>query len=71
MLMRETVTTTYVCPSCGKRLVNDNGAWRCTEHGAFFAYGPQLLVRAPEPEQRSQSPALPWELAESDGEDKR
>lgn len=71
MLMREKATTTYVCPSCGKTLVEDHGALRCNEHGTFFAYGPQLLVRAPEPEQPSQSPALPWEFEELGDEDAR
>ena len=69
MLMQEQITTTYVCPSCGKRLVNDHGTLRCSEHGAFFAYGPQLLVRAPEPEQRFQNPTLPWEFEELGAED--
>ncbi len=71
MLMREKVTTTYTCPSCGTKLVEDHGALHCNEHGTFFAYGPQLLVRAPEPEQRSQNPTLPWEFEELNGEDER
>jgi hypothetical protein len=37
----------------------------------FFAYGPQLLVRAPQPEDRAQKPALPWELEELHDADER
>lgn len=71
MLMRQKVNTTYRCPNCGKKLIEDHSALRCNEHGMFFAYGPQLLVRAPQPEDRAQKPALPWELEELDDADER
>ena len=44
----------HVCPTCGAKLVKDGNLLVCADHGAFFAYSPHLLVRAP-----GNSPALP------------
>ncbi|GAB4210490.1 MAG: hypothetical protein OHK0022_43570 [Roseiflexaceae bacterium] len=61
MFRREQVQATMVCPTCGTTLTREQGLLWCEEHGAFFAYGPQLLVRAPRQPARPQSPELPWE----------
>lgn len=67
MFVSETTTTTFVCPNCGNRLLSgNNGALRCDEHGLFFAYGPQLLVRAPQPEERLADRSMPWEREQID-----
>lgn len=62
MTQREVVegNEVYECPSCGKRLTKDGEVWTCVQHGAFFAYSPQLLVRAPEETERVQTP-MPWD----------
>lgn len=48
MLLREVTVSTHLCPRCGGKLVGDNNKLFCKEHGAFFLYGPHLLVRAPQ-----------------------
>jgi hypothetical protein len=60
MFQRE-LTETYTCPTCGGKLKTDNGELRCDEHGLFFAYSPQLIVRAPEKSEQLPRVALPWE----------
>jgi hypothetical protein len=49
------------CPDCGLKLSPDRDLLICEEHGAFFAYGPQLLVRAPRPATKPTDVPLPWE----------
>lgn len=72
MFVRETTTTVYTCPSCGMELMtSDNGALRCGEHGMFFAYGPQLLVRAPQQDERFSDQPMPWEREHIDSADGR
>lgn len=62
MLQRETRSTTHTCPHCGARLASDRNLFRCKEHGQFFAYGPQLLVRAPRQANNTHAESLlPWE----------
>ena len=64
MFRREQVPVGFVCPTCGAKLTREGNLLRCAEHGVFFAYGPQLLVRAarqPEPHPASD---LPWEKVE-------
>ena len=61
MFEHETRAETHVCPDCGERLAQERDLLLCKEHGAFFAYGPQLLVRAPRSVGKSSEPALPWE----------
>ncbi|HEU4321755.1 MAG TPA: hypothetical protein VFS21_01270 [Roseiflexaceae bacterium] len=61
MFRREHVQATMVCPTCGTTLTHEQGMLWCAEHGAFFAYGPQLLVRAPRQPARPQSHEMPWE----------
>lgn len=61
MLGRDTSTITRTCPDCGGKLVKDRELFRCEEHGAFFPYGPQLLVRAPRPVARLSETLMPWE----------
>jgi uncharacterized Zn finger protein (UPF0148 family) len=53
--------TLYSCPRCGAALARDNGVLRCEAHGAFFTYGPQLLVRVPHSNGKLSDTALPWE----------
>ena len=51
------------CPDCGIKLSAERDLLICEEHGAFFAYGPQLLVRAPRPATKIAEVSLPWESA--------
>lgn len=62
MFQRENHNKSYACPDCGEKLLNDRDLYVCKEHGAFFAYGPQLLVRAARGEAKSEV-LLPWENA--------
>jgi hypothetical protein len=66
MVQREFSTTEYECPVCNKKLIKDDTMLRCEMHGAFFAYGPHLLVRVPEKNANHSSPLLPWERREHD-----
>jgi hypothetical protein len=60
--MTQVDTTTHVCPICGRELSDERGALHCEEHGDFFSYGPQLLVRCVSEEYTSPIPRLmPWE----------
>ena len=61
MFERETQSESHICPDCGAKLSQERDLLLCKEHGAFFAYGPQLLVRAPRPAAKSAEPALPWD----------
>ena len=61
MFEREAQAATPLCPDCGAKLSQERDLLLCQEHGAFFAYGPQLLVRAPRPATKSPEPSLPWE----------
>jgi len=65
MFQRESDIRAYTCPDCGSKLVKERDLLRCQSHGAFFAYGPQLLVRAPC--ENGTSPeevvVLPWEVS--------
>ncbi len=54
------------CPSCGRELRPDHDELRCEEHGSFFAYGPQLLVRSARDGERVAKPAMPWEKVRSE-----
>lgn len=55
-------TQVHACPMCGTLLVRDGDLLTCSQHGAFFAYGPQLVVRAPAQHVRLQNAPLPWEM---------
>lgn len=61
MFKRELQAEQQVCPDCGAKLVQERDFFLCKDHGAFFAYGPQLLVRAPRTATKSAEEALPWE----------
>jgi len=61
MFQRETQIKGYTCPDCGEKLSVDRDLYLCKEHGAFFAYGPQLLVRSPRAEAKPGEVLLPWE----------
>jgi len=50
-----------VCPDCGGKLSPERDLLICNEHGAFFTYGPQLLVRAPRSASKPSEPSMPWE----------
>jgi uncharacterized Zn finger protein (UPF0148 family) len=61
MFKQETIETPN-CPNCGTELLEDQGELRCDEHGAFFAYGPNLLVRSAATEQDNHpNVQMPWE----------
>jgi hypothetical protein len=50
------------CPECGKELCEQNDTLHCDEHGDFFSYGPQLLVRCASETLIPAIPMLmPWE----------
>lgn len=61
MFQRETRVENHKCPECGAKLVNERDMLLCKEHGAFFAYGPQLLVRVARPAAKGADSLLPWE----------
>jgi len=61
MVQREIDDRSYTCPDCGARLSKERDLLRCESHGAFFAYGPQLLVRAPRENGAHHSALMPWE----------
>ena len=62
MFQRESDVRAYTCPDCGSTLVKDRDLLRCASHGMFFAYGPQLLVRAPHKNGEHAEVVLPWEI---------
>jgi hypothetical protein len=61
MFQRESRVENYKCPDCGGKLVSERDLLLCKEHGAFFAYGPQLLVRVAQPSGKAADSLLPWE----------
>ena len=62
MFQREK-TGPYMCPNCGRELRKERGELRCADHGVFFAYGPNLIVRAAARTERDTKVQLPWEKA--------
>jgi hypothetical protein len=63
MFQRQKQKEALVCPDCRGKLSPERDLLICNEHGAFFAYGPQLLVRAPRPATKPAEPSMPWESA--------
>jgi hypothetical protein len=61
MFQRETNTRAYTCPGCGGKLARQRDLLYCENHGAFFAYGPQLLVRALRENGKHYETLMPWE----------
>ncbi len=51
---------TSTCPTCGASLTRNGKAFTCKQHGDFFRYGANLLVRVPRPAV-SLSVLPPWE----------
>lgn len=52
----------YACPTCGNQLEIDGTAYRCEEHGLWYAYGANLLVHAPSDEHKGRDRfTMPWE----------
>ncbi len=62
MFKQEKNTSAYTCPECGVKLTKSQDLLCCQEHGSFFTYGPQLLVRAPHQNGKSNDVVLPWEM---------
>jgi hypothetical protein len=62
MFQREIRAKSQTCPDCGEKLSVERDLFLCKDHGAFFAYGPQLLVRAPHQAAKPSDAPLPWEL---------
>lgn len=62
MFQQEKNNGAYTCPECGVKLTKTRDLLSCQEHGLFFAYGPQLLVRAPLQDGKSNEVVLPWEM---------
>lgn len=61
MFQHQIKAASHMCPDCGSRLSSERDLLRCETHGAFFVYGSQLLVRAPEQERQLPDTLLPWE----------
>ena len=62
--MESNTMKVYACPTCGCQLASDGSAYRCEEHGLWFAYGGSLLVHAPSEEHRMRDRfTMPWEGA--------
>ena len=61
MFKRETRVESLTCPECGAELSQDRDLLHCKEHGAFFIYGPQLLVRTPSTSAKAADAPMPWE----------
>ena len=61
MVQREIDDRSYTCPDCGARLSKERDLLRCESHGAFFAYGPQLLVRVLRENGKHYETLMPWE----------
>ena len=61
MFKREVHTEALTCPECGAKLTQERDQYLCSEHGAFFRYGAQLLVRVPNSNGKSGEAPLPWE----------
>ena len=61
MFQRETDTRAYTCPDCGSKLARQRDLLHCENHGTFFAYGPQFLVRAPRENGKHYETLMPWE----------
>jgi hypothetical protein len=53
----------HTCPNCGNELKSERGELRCSQHGVFFAYGPNLVVRAPQQSEGDAKATMPWEAA--------
>lgn len=49
-----------LCPSCGEELAAEGDLLRCERHGAFFSYGPRLLVRVSQ-QQAEAAELMPWQ----------
>ena len=50
------------CPVCDQVLSDGDGFFTCDEHGKWYSYSADLLVRAPEPEAPAAVRVLmPWE----------
>jgi hypothetical protein len=63
MFQRQIQHEVLVCPDCSGKLLPERELLICHQHGAFFLYGPQLLVRAPQPATKPAEPSMPWESA--------
>lgn len=61
MFKREKLVESPTCPECGAELSQDRDLLQCKEHGAFFMYGPQLIVRTPNTNTKPADAPLPWE----------
>lgn len=52
----------HACPTCGSQLECDGAAYRCQEHGTWYAYGANLLVHGPSDEYKAGDRfTMPWE----------
>ena len=55
-------TTQRTCPTCGGLLAEGDGFFVCAEHGKWYSYSANLLVRAPSVEaQAPERVLMPWE----------
>ncbi|KPV42868.1 hypothetical protein SE17_44405 [Kouleothrix aurantiaca] len=61
MVKREFLAENLACPECGAKLTQERDLFYCKDHGAFFQYSPQLLMRAPASASKNSDALLPWE----------
>ena len=56
-------TTQRTCPICERILIECEGAFACSEHGSWRAYGAHLLVRVPaDVDKQPERVMMPWEV---------
>lgn len=65
MVERQLENGTYLCPQCHQKLIQRETELICPDHGSFFAYGPQLVVRSPRKDDDKGNVSLPWEKPSS------
>ncbi len=54
--------TSRACPLCGEAMAEVDDHFTCAEHGDWFSYSANLLVRAPGAEAKaSERVLMPWE----------
>ncbi|MFN8504876.1 hypothetical protein [Kouleothrix sp.] len=61
MFKREPQAANLNCPECGAALAQERDLLICKEHGTFFMYGTQLIVRAPGASSRPAEAPMPWD----------
>ncbi len=61
MFEQQKVNETYLCPQCQQKLTWHEADLICPNHGVFFVYGSNLLVRSARQDDDKGTVTLPWE----------